>query len=111
MPGRNKLMIFILILAGIIFFLVSRKNEKTRDRAPKLTYQTYSTGSGWGYRIFAGDTLLLIQQDVIPGMPGQHGFDTEARAAKTAGYIISKLRNGLFPPTVSQQELDSLGVL
>ena len=111
MPGRNKLILLILIRAGILFFFVSRKNKKATTGAPKLTYKTYSTQNGWGYRIFAGDTLLLIQQDVVPGMPGEHGFDTEARAAKTAGYIISKIHNGIFPPTVSPRELDSLGVL
>ncbi len=111
MSGRNKLILLILILAGALLFFVFRKNEKNAVPPPTLTYQTYSTGKGWGYRIFTGDTTLLIQQDVIPGMPGENGFDSEAKAATTAGYVIAKMRKGIFPPTVSPRELDSLGVL
>ncbi len=111
MSRRNKYILLVLILAVSALFFVSRKNEKNTARAPKLTYQTFSTGNGWGYRIFTDDTLLLIQQDVIPGIPGNNGFDSEAKAATTAGFVISKIRNGLFPPTVSPPELDSLGVL
>ncbi len=111
MSGRNKSILLILILVVAALFFVFRKNEKDTARLPKLTYQTFATENGWGYRIFTGDTLLLIQQDMIPGMPGINGFDSEAKAATTAGFVISKIRNGLFPPTVSPRELDSLGVL
>jgi len=78
---------------------------------PTLASQTFSTGKGWGYRIFAGDTTLLIQQDVIPGIPGDSGFNSETKAAATAEFVISKIKKGHFPPTVSHRELDSLGVL
>ncbi len=111
MTGRNKLILLILVLAACLLFFVSRKSNKAESRVPELTYKTYATGKGWGYRIFTNDTLLVIQQDVVPGMPGEHGFGSEAKAAATAAYIVSKIRKGLFPPTVSPRELDSLGVL
>lgn len=111
MSRRNKSVLLVLILAVSAFFFVFRKNERQTARARNLTYQTFSTGSGWGYRIFTDDTLLLIQQDVIPGMPGNNGFDSEAKAAATANLVLSKIRSGLFPPAVSPAELDSLGVL
>lgn len=65
---------------------------------------------GWGYQILNnGD--LYINQPHIPAVSGNKGFDSEAKATTTADFILYKLNNGLFPPTVSQEELDSLGVL
>ncbi len=65
---------------------------------------------GWGYQILNnGD--LYINQPHIPAVAGNKGFDSEAKATTTANFILYKLNNGLFPPTVSQEELDSLGVL
>lgn len=111
MSGRNKSILLILILLVSALFFIFRGNKKNTARVPALAYQTFSTENGWGYRIFTDDTLLIIQQDLIPGMPGKNGFDSEAKAATTAGFVISKIRDGLFPPTVSPRELDSLGVL
>ena len=65
---------------------------------------------GWGYQILNnGD--LYINQPHIPAVAGNKGFDSEAKAATTGDFILYKLNNGLFPPTISQEELDSLGVL
>ncbi len=110
MSRKNKtgLLLLTILLALFILFFYLRKSS---PEAHGLSYQTYPTENGWGYRIFAADTVLLIQQDVIPGLPGSQGFETEAKAAKTANHVISKIERGLFPPTVSPRELDSLEVL
>lgn len=111
MSKKSIFLVLLLFLSGIILFGILRNRGEDSPAAKKLSYQTYQAENGWGYRIFAADTLLLIQQDVIPGLPGSKGFDTESKAAKTAGHVISKIKKGYFPPTVSNEELDSLNVL
>lgn len=65
---------------------------------------------GWGYQIFDGSKLIL-NQDHIPAIQGNIGFPSKEAADKTAKYIIQKLENDIFPPTLTVNELDSLEVL
>jgi hypothetical protein len=71
---------------------------------------TFSPEFGWGYQIL-NNGELYINQPHIPSVQGNKGFETKDKAIKTAEYILNKLKNNIFPPTVSPQELDSLGVL
>ena len=71
---------------------------------------TFSPEFGWGYQIL-NNGQLYINQPHIPSVQGNKGFDSKDKAIKTAEYIISKLEKNIFPPTVSPEELDSLGVL
>ena len=70
----------------------------------------FSPEHGWGYQIL-NNGELYINQPHKPSVPGNEGFDSEEKAIITAEYIIYKLENGFFPPTVSPEELDSLGVM
>jgi hypothetical protein len=64
---------------------------------------------GWGYDIYA-DSVKTIHQTVIPAVSGIRSFKTKEDAEKTGNYAISKMKiSGSFP-TLSIQELDSLGV-
>ncbi len=65
---------------------------------------------GFGYDIYRNNTLY-IHQPGIPALPGNKGFSTMANAQKTAKLVIRKIQNNILPPSVSMQELDSLGVL
>jgi len=70
----------------------------------------FTPDHGWGYQILnLGE--LYINQPHIPSIPGNSGFDSEEKAQKTADFVIYKLNNGIVPPTVSPEELDSLGVM
>lgn len=70
----------------------------------------FSPDHGWGYQILNHDELY-INQPHIPAIPGNNGFDSEDKALTTAQFVIYKLNNGIVPPTVSPEELDSLGVM
>lgn len=89
---------------------------KSKNSMIENTFDVYSMKTtfepkhGWGYQIL-NNGELYINQPHIPAVSGNKGFDSEAKAATTAEYIIFKLNNGLFPPTVSPEELDSLGVM
>lgn len=63
----------------------------------------------WGYDIFLHDKLMIHQPN-IPAVPGNHGFASEDEANKVAGLAAYKIRNHVIPPTISTDELDSLGI-
>ena len=66
--------------------------------------------NNWGYQLFQKGTMI-INQTSIPSVQGVDGFDSQEKADRTAKHIINKLENGIFPPTVNKEELDSLDVL
>ena len=64
----------------------------------------------FGYDIFIAGTKT-IHQPHIPGAIGHKGFATQEKAQKASEFIIYKIRNNKMPPTITTQELDSLGLL
>lgn len=65
---------------------------------------------GFGYDIIANGKPY-IHQPHIPAIAGNRGFATEAAAKKAGEFILTKIRKNIMPPSVSKEELDSLGVL
>lgn len=53
---------------------------------------------------------LLIHQPSVPGLPGNDGFRRKKDAAKVAVLVIEKIRQHVFPPSISRAELDSLHI-
>ncbi|WP_185731465.1 DUF4907 domain-containing protein [Larkinella rosea] len=78
-------------------------------RKPDYELQTRATGNGWGYQI-VHNGKTVIDQPTVPGQPGQHGFPTEMLARKVGERVVSKLRQGQFPPTLNPSELSQLGI-
>ena len=70
-----------------------------------------STGkkTGWGYDLYV-DGKRTIHQPIIPAVPGNSAFRSETDAKKTGDYAAQKfMRTGQFP-SITIQELDSLGI-
>jgi len=63
----------------------------------------------FGYDIMM-EERILIHQPHAPGLPGVEGFKREEDARKVAKFVIGKIRNNIFPPSVTVDELDSLGI-
>ena len=82
------------------------RNEKKAYSARLI----FTDSIGWGYQIFDGNTMV-INQIHIPSIQGNIGFKSRESAQLAANFILYKLSNGVFPPTVDEKELDSLGVL
>lgn len=66
--------------------------------------------SGYGYDIFIHDALY-VHQPHIPAINGNRGFKTKDQANKAAEFVVYKIRNNVMPPSLSVEELDSLGTL
>lgn len=72
---------------------------------------TDSTGkkTGWGYDLYV-DGKRTIHQPIIPAVSGNSAFHSEADAKKTGDYAAQKfMRTGQFP-SITLDELDSLGI-
>ena len=91
-------------------------NKSTVDSTTALNKKTdYSvksiqTENGWGYQIFKGKKLL-INQPTIPAVQGNKSFSSELDAIKVGELVVNKLLQNQFPPTVSSEELISLGIV
>lgn len=97
--------------AAVVFFSSCQGKKENAGSEGLRNYKVSAIklDSTWGYRI-SQDTVPVIEQKIIPGLPGNAGFSTEQDAIKTGGLVVKKLNQGLFPPSVSREELDSLGI-
>lgn len=66
--------------------------------------------TGYGYKILIYGSPQ-VNQPHRPGMPGLEGFKTAEAAKKVGEFVAYKIRNNIMPPSVTIQEMDSLGVL
>ena len=53
---------------------------------------------------------MVIKQEHIPAVQGIRSFSSQEQAQKAAEIIKAKLDQGIFPPTKSMAELQSIGV-
>jgi hypothetical protein len=75
-----------------------------------IEVKPFKDSLGWGYDIFINKSQY-VHQPHIPAVPGNRGFISEALAKKAGEFVAYKIRNNIMPPSVTPQELDSLGVL
>jgi len=121
--------LYLVVLLAAPSFLVAEDGVNTadplKDASPQSIVQEKSNpyknadisikiipsvNKTYGY-----DILLykrpLVHQPNIPGLPGNEGFTTRKRAQKVAEFVVKKIRNNEMPPTVSTEELTTMGVL
>lgn len=122
--------IYLILSAVIITAIVSscqpstHENEKGAspiEQPPQqphsvksVTIKTFANDSllsGFGYDIYMDSaTKPTVHQPNIPAVAGNRGFATEKEARKIGEYVGNKIKNNIMPPSVTTQELDSLGV-
>ena len=66
-----------------------------------------SPNQTFGYDIIA-DGKMIIHQPSVPGMPGNEGFKTRESAEKVAQLVITKIKKGEMPPTITKEEMQKL---
>lgn len=103
----------VIGLALVTWYYLAHQSKPVPHRAGYvyLDCQPFqvANGSGWGYDILA-DGKTYIHQDRLPGVPGIHPFATREDALKVGRLMISKLKAGTFPPHVSYQEMQGMGI-
>ena len=76
-----------------------------------ITYTVINSANHtWGYDIYSNNKLT-IHQPSRPGMPGNEGFKTKESASKVAELMVSKMKKGEMPPTVTKEEMEKMNVL
>jgi len=129
---KNTLFLSFILLQGLLILVSCEpKQPKATETAPaqqqpapynqyldsKITVEVYKVDSietngsrGWGYDIMI-DGKLYIHQPNIPSIMGNNGFSSEEFAREAGEFAVSKMRKNIIPPSVTPEELDSLGVL
>ena len=69
-----------------------------------------SINGTWGYDIYSNGKIF-IHQTSKPGLTGNEGFATKAKAKKVAELVVSKLQKGEIPPSITAEEMKKLKVL
>ena len=88
--------------------LVERPEEEIVTEGLSLKI-TESEHLGFGFEILQGTSTLIIQPH-IPAIQGIKGFETAEQASIIGNYMIYKINNGIMPPSISVQDLDSLEI-
>ncbi len=82
--------------------------EQMKTNSPNFTYKIINSANNtFGYDIYNGDKLM-IHQPTPPGMAGNNGFAKKEQAEKVAALVISKMKKGEMPPTVTAEELKKI---
>ena len=98
------------VLAGVLLIAMVAIARMALPRPGTFTLEVQPTTSGWGYLI-RQQGRVIIDQPTIPVVPGQRSFATQQQAQRVGELVLTKMRAGHFPPTLSLSELDSLGAL
>jgi hypothetical protein len=64
---------------------------------------------GFGYDLLNGGKVT-IHQPHIPAVSGTSGFSSKEDAEKVGNLMLLKIQKGIMPPTITVEELDSLGI-
>lgn len=106
------LSIALLLFFANISFAQQAKNtpqatfpDAAQFQQSTITYKIIDAeGNTYGYNIYT-DGQLMIHQPTKPGMAGNRGFDTKETASKMAALVVSKIKKGEMPPSVSAEEV------
>jgi hypothetical protein len=109
----------LILLTGLILSFTSCDQTKKEDEvqistSKKLSSDPYrieiiSLQNGFGYQLYENKKLIIDQQ-TIPAIQGNQAFQTYESAEKCAEFCLQKIKKGIFPPTITVEELNSLGI-
>ena len=106
-----KTLVFIVLVTLFMVGCEGRSTNQASQNASKpVNYEIVETENGYGYKIFV-DGKLYISQPSIPGLSGTAGFESEADARKIAELAVFKIKQGIMPPTITLEELETNGVI
>ena len=106
-----KSTIFFVVVIFLAFLTGCANHSKKTQQVPssQVTYEIVFTESGYGYKVYV-DGNLYISQPNIPAMSGTASFQNEADARKIAELAVSKINQGVMPPTITLEELKANGI-
>jgi Domain of unknown function (DUF4907) len=117
---KLKVVSFMLLLAGCQNQQTA-PNKQVSPKSETNNAMVVSDSGNYEVKVFASDTSgfgydvyhnnkIAVHQPFIPGVNGNKGFATAIDALKVGQLVAKKLQKNILPPSVSTNELDSLGV-
>jgi hypothetical protein len=98
----------MLVAIGFLIYFGIRRHNQSRKGQMYIELKAIQTPNGWGYDILANGKVF-IHQNVIPAIPGNHGFRTKEDALAVGQKVYQRvLANEI--PMVSVAEIKELGV-
>ncbi len=88
----------------------AQQSKENPYKDATVEIKTFKDSMGWGYDIFINKSQY-VHQPHIPAVSGNRGFSNEENAKKTGEFVAYKIKNNIMPPSVTPEELDSLGGL
>ena len=98
----------MLVAIGVFVYVGIRRREQWKKEHMLIELRAIQTPKGWGYDILAGGKIF-VHQDIIPAIPGEHGFRTKEDALAVGKKVYDRVMAGQIP-MVSVQEIKDLGV-
>ncbi|GAB3522560.1 DUF4907 domain-containing protein [Emticicia fontis] len=109
-----KTLVILLLCISVSFAGLAQKTNqapiKNQDYGilyaynDSLQYETYPQANGWGYKLYLR-YKLLVNQTIIPALPGNQAFKTEKDAKKIAKLAMTKVAKGQMPPTLELKKV------
>ena len=93
---KAYIVIMAAVLIAVMITVIKVIGYYGSQPVNQLSAQCFQTTQGWGYNILAGQRIL-IHQPMVPGKPGNKGFETEQQAAASAQAMITDIRAGRTP--------------
>ena len=84
-------------------------NEATQEepQPQDIKLQTFKSDTGWGYNILIDDKIY-VHQPHIPAIPGNRGFKSQEKALFVGNAVLTKVKNGIIPPSLTKEEVMNL---
>lgn len=106
-----KQYIYVALLLILFTHCAENQPKQLESTNSQYTIKCFEVSpNNWGYDIIENNQVI-IHQPHIPAIAGNKGFKTKGDANITASFMVGKLQKGIMPPTISINDLDSLGVL
>jgi Domain of unknown function (DUF4907) len=88
---------------------IATASPDTQAQIQVIVFKNDVATNGYGYDIMVNGKKM-IHQPTIPAISGNHGFHSESDASNAGALVKRKLLNNEMPPTISIDELNSLGI-
>ncbi|MBP6089787.1 MAG: DUF4907 domain-containing protein [Crocinitomicaceae bacterium] len=114
----RKSSVFIISISLFICLTACETSEKQdeitittskKSKQEPYRFEIISLQNGFGYQLFENNKLIIDQQ-TIPAVQGNQAFENYESAKKCAAFCLDKIKKGIFPPTITVEELNQLGI-
>lgn len=101
--------VFIMFTYSHLLAQYSHDSISIEHKDSSVNIQIFKVQSGWGYDIYIMGTKY-IHQETIPAINSNKPFKVKKDAEKIAELVKFKIKKSILPPSITINELDSLGI-